>query len=81
MQEMMNDTAELIVEDDIGEILPDALPDSEQIEEQEKSELDKLKECCPPRKTQKTQQSVSKREKYTKPSKTLQLQRFRSAIN
>lgn len=37
--------------------------------------------CCPPRKTQKTQQSVSKREKYTKPSKTLQLQRFRSAIN
>ena len=44
MQEMMNDTAELIVEDDIGEILPDALPDSEQIEEQEKSELDKLKE-------------------------------------
>lgn len=37
--------------------------------------------CCPPRKTQKTQQSVSKREKYTKPLKALQLQRFRSAIN
>ena len=40
-----------------------------------------MTKCCPPRKTQKTQQSVSKREKYTKPSKTLQLQRFRSAIN
>lgn len=29
MQEMTNDTAELIIEDNIGETLPDALPDSE----------------------------------------------------
>lgn len=44
MQEMMIDTAELIIEDNIGETLPDVLPDSEQPEEEEKSEFEKLKE-------------------------------------
>ena len=44
MQEMMNDTAGLITEDNIRETLPDALPDSEQPEEEGKSEFEKLKE-------------------------------------
>lgn len=44
MQEMMNNTAELIVDENIREMLPDAIPDNEQPEKQEKSELDELKE-------------------------------------
>lgn len=44
MQEMMNNTAELILDENIREMLPDAIHDNEQPEKQEKSELDKLKE-------------------------------------
>ena len=44
MQEMMNDTAELTTEENNGDIFP-VVPDEEvQPEEQEKAELDKLKE-------------------------------------
>ena len=67
--ETMYDTEGEVYYDDARKIDPNELPDFDLIC------------CCPPRKTQKTQQSVSKREKYTKPLKTLQLQRFRSAIN
>ena len=44
MQEMMNDTAELITENNNGDILPVVLNEEVQPEEQEKAELDKLKE-------------------------------------
>ena len=44
MQEMMNDTAELITENNNGDILPVVLNEEVQPEEQERSELDKLKE-------------------------------------
>ena len=44
MQEMMNDTAELITENNNGDILTVVLNEEVQPEEQEKAELDKLKE-------------------------------------
>ena len=44
MQEMMNDTAELITEANNGDDLPVVPYEEVQPEEQEKSELDKLKE-------------------------------------
>lgn len=44
MQEMMNDNAELTTEENSGDILPVVLNEEVQPEEQEKSELDKLKE-------------------------------------
>ena len=44
MQGMMNDTAELTTEENSGDILPVVLNEEVQPEEQEKSELDKLKE-------------------------------------
>ena len=44
MQEMMNDAAELTTEENNGDILPVVLNEEVQPEEQEKSELDKLKE-------------------------------------
>lgn len=44
MQEMMNDTAELIMEVNNGDNLPVEHNEELQHEEQEKSELDKLKE-------------------------------------
>ena len=44
MQEMMNDTAELITENNNGDILTVVLNEEVQPEEQENSELDKLKE-------------------------------------